>query len=70
MRILASIDDPHVIRYKEAFYDQNGQSICIVMEFANGGDLQVIANVIQSKIDAHHKRGSGFTEEEVWKVGS
>jgi len=68
VRILASIDDPHVIRYKEAFYDQTAQSICIVMEFANGGDLQVLANLTQSKIDTHYKRSSYFTEEEVWKV--
>lgn len=68
VRILASIDDPHVIRYKEAFYDQSVQSICIVMEFANGGDLQVLPLLTQSKIDAHYKRGSCFTEEEVWRV--
>jgi NIMA (never in mitosis gene a)-related kinase len=41
VRILASIDDPYIIRYKEAFYDQTSQSMCIVMELAHGGDLQV-----------------------------
>lgn len=42
IRILASIDDPYIIKYKEAFYDAGLQSVCIIMEFANGGDLQVI----------------------------
>ena len=68
VRILASIDDPYIIRYKEAFYDQTSQSMCIVMELAHGGDLQVHWYDIQSKIKAHKRRGSCFTEEEVWKV--
>lgn len=41
IRILASVDDLHIIKYKEAFYDKDTESMCIVMEFADGGDLQV-----------------------------
>jgi NIMA (never in mitosis gene a)-related kinase 1/4/5 len=29
----------NVIGYKEAFFDENSQTLCIVMEFADGGDL-------------------------------
>ena len=39
VRILASIKDPNVVSYKEVFVDKNYNSLCIVMEFANYGDL-------------------------------
>lgn len=39
VRILASINHPNVIAYKEAFFDDKSGSLCIVMEFADGGDL-------------------------------
>lgn len=39
VRILASIHDYNVIGYKEAFYDENSQSLCIIQEFADGGDI-------------------------------
>ena len=39
VRILASIRDPNVISYKEVFVDKNYNSLCIVMEYANNGDL-------------------------------
>jgi len=39
VRILASIDNPYIISYKDAFIDDN--SLCIVMEYAQGGDLEV-----------------------------
>jgi serine/threonine protein kinase len=29
-----------VVSYKEAFYDDKSEMLCIVMEFANDGDLQ------------------------------
>jgi len=40
VRILASIEHPNVIAYKEAFFEESSQTLCIVMEFADGGDLQ------------------------------
>lgn len=40
VRILASVKHPHIIAYKEAFLDKKEQSLCIVMEYAGGGDLQ------------------------------
>ena len=29
----------NVISYKEAFFDESSKTLCIVMEFADGGDL-------------------------------
>jgi len=40
VRILASVQHPNVASYKEAFFEQATGSLCIVMEFADGGDLQ------------------------------
>jgi len=39
VRILASIRHPNIVGYKEAFLDENSNSLCIVMEYANNGDL-------------------------------
>jgi NIMA (never in mitosis gene a)-related kinase len=41
VRLLASIDIPNVIAYRACFFDQDSNSLCIVMEYADGGDLQV-----------------------------
>ena len=41
IRFLASIESPFVVDYKEAFYDEKSEMLCIVMECANEGDLQV-----------------------------
>ena len=39
VRILASINHPNVIGYKEAFFEDTTNSLCIIMELADGGDL-------------------------------
>ena len=39
VRILASINHPNVIGYKEAFFEDSTNSLCIVMENADGGDV-------------------------------
>ena len=39
VRILASIDHPNVVSYKESFFEDQTSSLCIVMDFADGGDL-------------------------------
>lgn len=36
---MASYDGDYIIGYKEAFYDDSSATLCIVMEFASGGDL-------------------------------
>lgn len=61
MRILASIEHPNVIAYKEAFFEESSQTLCIVMEFADGGDLQ-------SKITSMKKGGKFMKEEDVWSI--
>lgn len=39
IRILASVCHKNVIGYKEAFFDEFTNELCIIMELANGGDL-------------------------------
>jgi len=39
IRILASIKHPNIVAYREAFIDRVTSDLCIVMEFAGGGDL-------------------------------
>ena len=39
VRILASNNHPNIIAYKEAFFEDSTASLCIVMEYAQGGDL-------------------------------
>ena len=39
VRILASINNPNIVAYKEAFFEDHSASLCLVMEFANDGDL-------------------------------
>ena len=39
VRILASINSPTIVAYKEAFFEDQSTSLCIVMEYANSGDL-------------------------------
>jgi len=39
VRILASINHNNVIAYKEAFIDEASSSLCLVMEYADNGDV-------------------------------
>jgi NIMA (never in mitosis gene a)-related kinase len=39
VRILASIDHANVIGFKEAFIDESSSSLCLVMEYADNGDV-------------------------------
>lgn len=41
VRLLASIQIPYVIGYKGSLFDSDTNSLCILMEYADGGDLQV-----------------------------
>ena len=60
VRILASINHPNVIGYKEAFWDDKSSSLNIVMEFADDGDLQ-------SKIIKMKNEGGLFKESVIWE---
>jgi len=39
IRILASIDNPNIIQFKEAFFDISSNSLCLITELATNGDL-------------------------------
>ena len=59
VRILASVNHPNVIGYKEAFWDDDKSSLNIVMEYADDGDLH-------SKIEKIKKEGGCFKEPLIW----
>jgi len=59
VRILASIQEPTIIGYKEAFLEENNTILCIIMEYAAGGDLY-------NKILEHQKNKTFFKEQEIW----
>ena len=59
VRILASVNHPNVIGYKEAFFEDATNCLCLVMENADGGDLLMLIN--------NHKKGNtNFTEKQCW----
>ena len=59
VRILASVNHPNVIGYKEAFWDDSGSTLNIVMEYADDGDLH-------TKIERMEKEGGLFSEDLIW----
>lgn len=61
IRILASIDHPNIVGYKEAFFDDESHSLCTVMEYADNGDLL-------QQINEHKKKGTSFEEKTLWDV--
>ena len=54
IRLLASINHPNIVTYKESFFDEQSQCLCLVMEYADDGDLT-------HKITEHCKKGTHFT---------
>ena len=50
-----------MIEYKESFIDFQTQTLCLVMEFAENGD-------ILKRIEEHHRRGTHFAEQELWSM--
>ena len=59
IRILASIQHPNVIGYKEAFFENAQGNLCIVMEQADNGDL------LQA-IEKKKKTRTKFSEKQIW----
>lgn len=49
------------MQYKEAFLIENPSALCIVMEYADGGDLY-------EKIVEHKKKGTYFEEGDIWEI--
>lgn len=40
VRILASIRSPQVLGYRDSFFEADSNTLCLVMEYADKGDLQ------------------------------
>jgi len=60
---LASINISYVIGFHGSFFNNETQNLCLVMEYADGGDLE-------GKITARFKNNNslGFEENFIWKV--
>ena len=61
VRILASVNSPYIIGYKESFIDELDQTLCIIMEYADDGDLF-------EKIKFYTKNNTCFMEEDIWRI--
>ena len=61
IRILASIKSKYVVNYKEAFIEEKDSSLCLVMEYADRGDLE-------NRIQEQKKKGKYFNEKDIWRV--
>ena len=61
VRLLASLNHKNVIGYREAFYDQNSNTLNIVMEYADDGDLS-------TKIKENLKNKVYFDESTIWST--
>lgn len=55
------VSHPNIIAYKEAFFDETCSTLNIVMEYADGGDLE-------AKIKDMKKAGTSFIESEIWNI--
>lgn len=60
VRILASIEHPNIIEYKEAFIDEPSSNLCIVMEYGDNGDLY-------ERIVKQKERRMYLPENHIWK---
>ena len=61
VRYLASVQHPNVISYKAAFIDETSQCLCLVMEYANSGDLS-------HRVKSMRERDQMFQEEVILKI--
>lgn len=60
IRILASLNHPNIIGYKEAFYHEPTKTLNIIMELADDGD-------IAHKVQENNKKHLRFDEETIWE---
>ena len=60
-RFLASIRHPNVVGFLEAFLDDRKMELCVVMEYADGGDLAAV-------IEKHRKARRNIDENTVWAM--
>lgn len=51
----------YIIGYKEAFFEDDTQTLCVVMEYADNGDLQ-------GWMEELRKSRKPMPEEEIWDI--
>ena len=61
IRLLASVNHKNIISYKESFYEESTNTLNLILEYADAGDLQ-------SKITAHKNAGKYFNEKTIWSI--
>jgi NIMA (never in mitosis gene a)-related kinase len=61
VRILASIQHPSIVGYKEAFFEDQTACLCLVMDFLDDGDLY-------QKILKYQKMSKMIEEQKVWAI--
>ena len=61
IRILASIKNKYVVSYKEAFLDESDSTLCLIMEYADRGDLS-------KRINEQKSKGKYFNEKDIWRI--
>ena len=61
VRLLASLSSPYITRYYDAFFDENIECLCIIMEIAEQGDLRKAINKFKNQKKM-------MTEIEVWRL--
>ena len=61
IRFLASITHPNIIAFKEAFFDEPERCLCLVLEFADSGDLF-------QRIRACQEKKVHLNERFVWSI--
>lgn len=61
VQMLSSIDSNFVVSYKDSFTDETSKSLCIIMEFADDGDLF-------QKISYHQSKNTYFPEKDIWVI--
>ena len=61
IRLLASVNHKNIIAYKQSFYEESTNTLNLVLEYADGGDLQ-------SKITAHKNIKKYFNEKTIWSI--
>jgi NIMA (never in mitosis gene a)-related kinase len=59
IRILSSLSHSNIIGYKESFYEEDSNTLNIVMEYADDGD-------VESKIKNNKKNCTFFNENLIW----
>ena len=52
---------PNVIGYRQVFFEDATSSLCLVMDYADGGD-------VLQKINQHQRTGTTFPEKEIWSI--